>query len=172
MPDPHERHARSKDDGWGPVPARSQQTAAAAAEPSAKPRPKKERTRWCGGHKGREHQPQITLCTSRGTYHRQDQQRCGWASLWVVGGTGYAARWACYHHETCAACGKILTGQGSIRLDQCPHWPGTEVQRAMAEVKAEQDQADYEARRSRWPSPRPRPSGPQGYRRPRAGGRP
>jgi hypothetical protein len=66
---------------------------------------RKDRRRWCGGHKGREHVPVVTL-------NAWGNQACGMRDrIWRR-----PPEWVCYHAVTCARCGKVL----QYRAPECP----------------------------------------------------
>lgn len=55
-------------------------------EPKKRPPAKKDTKRWCGGHVGREHDPQWMYGSNTGSHTRQVCTRCGkvmgWCGLW------------------------------------------------------------------------------------------
>lgn len=88
-------------------------------------RGRKNRARWCGGHVGREHEPEIQFDKAIETLRRIDplryDTRCRWA-LWTVRGRLVTAElnWSCGHQLVCKDCGRILR----FRIDRaaCPQW--------------------------------------------------
>jgi hypothetical protein len=87
---------------------------------------------------------------------------------WSTETHGYVLGWACHHREVCSVpgCGKVFREPWELGDDECPAYPGTPEQRAVAEAQM----AEYEDRRARLPWRRkPVITGPQGYRRGRSG---
>lgn len=91
-------------------------------------RARKNRVRWCGGHVGREHEPEVRLDKTIESMRSLDplryDTRCRWA-LWTVSGWPVNAElhYSCGHQWACKACGRIL----KFRVDStsCPQWrPG------------------------------------------------
>ena len=160
MPQPNERHAKSKWE-WGSEPARSQQDRDAVTEPEHKRPPGKKNTKlWCKGHEGRPHQLAITL---DGRYRTYQPGRCRWYPRWEWREKRYVLRWTCVHQETCTACGKVLRYQGSLGDADCPAYPGDGKQKAEALAQA----LEWQERRNRISLRKPVITGPTHYRRQR-----
>lgn len=93
-----------------------------------KARAKKNRRSWCGGHEGREHEPEIRLekgVASRRRFSlRQETARCRW-TMWFVSGKPMSGKlhWSCSHEEVCTSCGRIL--RPWVSPEECPEFvPG------------------------------------------------
>lgn len=72
-------------------------------------RAKKDRKRWCGGRKGREHMPEVTL----------PPNVPGWKKEYCKPAPDWAVRWGwrifCDHAIICKSCGRVM-GQPEV----CP----------------------------------------------------
>ena len=144
------RHARSKDDGWGPQPSRSQERAEAAAEAGKPPPGKKDRRRHCKALQG----PHEWIVTTSAWEVRRIKE-CSW-SVYYRDATTW---WRCRHQESCAGCGKILYRH--VTPLQCPDYHEITVgERTILD----QEIAAQQARRARWKR-RPVITGRQGYRK-------
>lgn len=167
MPDQFDRHARSRWE-YGSPPSRADQVKAAAAASAGeprRPRSRKDRARWCGGHTGREHHPQILLRVTNPM-----PGVCGWQPRFTRSGHGfgYVAVWTCGHEERCTECGRRIRSTLNIRPQECPRWPRPDSERVAAQQQAAIAQGEYDIRRGRWASrvkARPPVTGRQGYRR-------
>lgn len=91
-------------------------------------RARKNRARWCGGHVGREHEPEIRLDKTIEGMRRIDPRRfdtrCRW-SLWMVTGAPVSGElhWSCGHQSICKVCGRVLEFRAQPTM--CPDWvPG------------------------------------------------
>jgi hypothetical protein len=162
MPDPFERHARSAEDGWGPRPPRSQQRAGAARDDPARARvPGKKDPALCkAAHWKGLHQPGLRLmqwALNRGV-------GCGWIISWDSDERCDTIGYRCSHEEACTGCGRILRDR--IPRRECP-----EYRAATAEERAELEEelARCRAARAGWMRRKPVITGPQGYRRRKAG---
>jgi hypothetical protein len=170
MPDPFERHSRPGYwDYWGPVPSRSQQRAAAAAEqlhpevvPQGKRPPGRKDPDLCkGAHWKGPHRPGIRL---RANGWLGGRQECGWGTSWRGGEEHHA--FFCRHEEVCTACGKTLRGS-NIPASECPLFHAItpeEHARIEAEIKRREELGTKRRARRKPPI-----TGPQGYRRRKAG---
>lgn len=95
-----------------------------------RPRPKKDRRRWCRGKVGKPHQPVIAYHPPLHYARGEVDWRCGWRCWRYLGGGpaephtdhtlggGMIHNYRCHHVERCAECGKILT-----RTVECPEVP-------------------------------------------------
>ena len=158
MPDPFERHARSKWE-WGTPGARSQEVQAAAADDPEPPKrgPARKNTRdWCKGKVGVEHVPHLVW---HPVLWRRGEPDCRWRAGWDSRTGGESAYWACDHREECERCGKVLRDR--IPAAECPAYPGTSEDHAAAEAEAARIREQIVQR----PSRRKVITGPQGYRR-------
>jgi hypothetical protein len=72
---------------------------------------KKNRVKWCGGHVGREHQPETAVPHSAYGICKQVDNRGYW--LWRDG-------WRCVHIIRCSVCGKHL--KEYLSKQECPSW--------------------------------------------------
>jgi len=156
MPDPYERHARTKDSsGWYDQHPRSARKAAAADDTAKRPPAKKDPGLCKAAHWKEPHRPVLRI---RAFIWRRTPL-CQWSVDW--GRT--EPRWSCAHEEICAGCGKIL--RTSIGNAECPDFrPVTEAQRLALERETAERQARVKARRY---ARRPAVDGPQGYRKPK-----
>lgn len=124
MPDPYERHARTKDpSGWEGQNPRSARKLA-AEEPPAKTPPSKLKHGECKGPDGWKPQHTRVLVLRKLGIARG----CEWGLDWRNDGP----RWFCRHEAHCADCGKLLeqdisyacpdrhpvTDEDQARLDQ------------------------------------------------------
>lgn len=159
MPDPYERHARTKDSsGWEGQNPRAARQAAAAEQvlpevvPEGKRPPGKKDPQLCkAAHWKGPHTPELRI--------RQVGWRrtltCKWALSW---GTENVPRYYCNHEAFCAGCGKVLST--SIGFNDCPDsHPVTDGERAEIDLDVERWRERRTARRQ------PVIDGPQGYRR-------
>lgn len=86
---------------------------------------KKDTRRWCGGHKGREHEPEVVLDKHVEAFRRflADPQRakCAW-TLWFIRGDLVATQphFSCAHMRRCSTCGKVLDFR--VLPEQCPDY--------------------------------------------------
>lgn len=86
---------------------------------------KKDTRRWCGGHKGREHEPEIVLDKYVASLRRfrvePERAKCAW-TLWFVRGDLVNTRphFSCGHQRRCATCGKVLDFR--VLPEQCPDY--------------------------------------------------
>lgn len=153
MPEPYDRHSRSRWE-WGNPGARSQERAAAAQEPSVKRPPGKKDPDLCKGqHWKGPHTPEIEVNPSGWPMSRKE---CGWGVSWVWGECKPV--WYCRHVLICSGCGKDF---GVCPLAQCPlHHEITPEERAFLDEKIRES----EERHSAWRR-KPIINGPQGYRK-------
>ena len=161
----NERHARSKSE-WGTEPSRSAERAAVVAEeerePARRAPARKDTRNWCKGKEGVPHVPGLVL---RRIFPRDHD--CEWRPKWTS--SACPVVWACKHREACMRCGKVLREPWEIPARECPAYPGTEEQHAAAEAEAAEWLERREASLARWRHRKPPVTGPQGYRRRRAG---
>lgn len=153
MPDPYDRHGRSRDPDWGSNPPRSQQRAAAAEDDKGKRPPGKKDPDLCKAeHWKAPHQ--LVLRIRELGWRRE--MKCGWGTSYFYRGD---ARWHCAHEEACSGCGKIMFP--SIPKERCPEYHEI-TSEELAAV-----QADYARREAAISRARRRPviDGPQGYRK-------
>jgi hypothetical protein len=164
------RHARSKWE-WDTPPSRSAERSQAAAEdvrePAKKAPGRKDTRAWCRGKVGVEHVPVIavdhTIPALKGG------PRCEWKASWDWKAQAYATWWYCPHHEVCGKCGKVLRERRDILSRECPDYPGDPDQRAAVEASIPELEKRRRERGVRWPYRKPVITGPQGFRRRRAG---
>lgn len=81
---------------------------------------KKDRTRWCGGHPGREHTSEVQFCPD-------GNKVCGWLNYRTYDGNGGLVprrKWTCQHRYLCSRCHKIL---GYIYQSSCPDYSTQET---------------------------------------------
>jgi hypothetical protein len=155
-----ERHARSRTD-WDTQPSRSAERQAAAGEPERQAPGRKDRRAHCKENAGGPHVPAVVFMAA---VFRPDRG-CEWMPSWSRKERGYdGAGWYCRHEEHCSRCGKVL--RVTVTDNECPAYPGNPVQRADAEADALRAQERQDAWRQR---KRKIITGPQGYRRKRAG---
>jgi hypothetical protein len=157
-----ERHARSRSD-WDTQPARSAERAAAAAEPAGKAPGRKDRWARCKGARGAAHVLAITPRDLPGSHHPA-RDGCRWYPFYEHKTLSFRAGWSCRHHEACVNCGK--ESRYSVSTGECPVFPGTTEQQSEAEAEAWQ-MSEHHA--DRWRRRKPVITGPQGYRRQKAG---
>jgi hypothetical protein len=167
MPDPFDRHSRAgRRDCAESQPSRSRQRTGAAAEhlhpeivPQGKRPPAKKDPDLCkAAHWKGPHKPGPLQ--KRQPFWRRDTP-CRWGTSW----SGEEPRWECWHEETCSGCGKVL--RTGISGRECPEWhPMTDAERAAVDAKIERHREFLAGRAGH----RPVITGPQGYRRPKAGG--
>lgn len=155
MPDPYERHSRSRWE-WGSPGARSQERAAATQDDPTRNRiPGKKNPGLCKGEHWKG--PHRTVLEPRyWTWHKGS---CGWRPSY----NGDAPWWNCYHHEICEGCGKDF---GKVTPARCPgyHEITQAEQRAIdVEVAAHKQRVAARAVRKRVIT------GPQGYRKKKPG---
>jgi hypothetical protein len=162
MPDPFERHARSKWE-WGAPGARSQERADAAHDDPARKRvPGKKDPALCKAvHWKGPHQPELRMRE----YGWRRTATCKWAiSGWRKPGE---PSWHCAHEEVCSGCGKIL--RANISDEECPGYhPITAAEIAAIEAKRAEEEARLAAAQARWQPRRLPITGPQGYRKKRS----
>jgi hypothetical protein len=156
MPDPYDRHSRSRWE-WGNPGARSQERAAAAREPSVKRPPGKKDPDLCKGRHWRgPHTPEVTLNANGWVASRK--KLCGWAVYW----RDHKPYWSCRHVLLCTGCGKDF---GSCLPAQCPLWHEITLEE-QAFLDAEMIRQDE--RMAAWGRRRkPVINGKQGYRKKR-----
>ncbi len=78
------------------------------------PHRRKDTKRWCKGHIGRAHTPEIRTNTRwTRTYSCGLPRESAFNTLF-----GRDADWTCYHEEACTTCGKVL--RYSIAKNECP----------------------------------------------------
>ena len=159
MPDPYERHSRSRWE-WGSPGSRSQERAAAAQDDPAKTRtPGKKDPDLCKGqHWKSGHTPALRV---RIPYFRKSKVYCYWGLPYWDDDAD--AAWYCSHEEYCSGCGKILLTR--ISNAQCPQYHEiTKTEKASVERERE----ERAVRRASWKKrPRKVITGPQGYRKKR-----
>jgi hypothetical protein len=152
VPDPYERHARTKDlSGWESQNPRSARRVA-ATEPEVKRPPAKKDPSLCKAqHWKGPHTPVFRIRQ----YGRQ-KSTCKWGPNWGKP----EPRWHCAHEEVCSGCGKVL----SVFVEnRCPDFHEiTEGEQKQITEKIEQWALRRLAR------PRPVIDGPQGYRKRKA----
>jgi len=160
MPDPYERHSRSRWE-WGSPGSRSQERAAAAQDDPAKTRtPGKKDPDLCKGqHWKGPHLGEVILVVP--VFPRQGKTpECGWR---IQSWRDESIYWSCYHEEHCRECGKVL--RISLSRQECPLY--REITPAERKVLEEELEASRE-RRAKWRvHRRPVIKGPQGYRKKR-----
>lgn len=88
-------------------------------EVARRARARKDRTRWCGGHVGREHDPQIVIPPN----HPGWAGRCGPPPEWFKDTPRYRRMavkptWWCVHRVVCARCERVL--RRTVRDRDCP----------------------------------------------------
>jgi hypothetical protein len=156
MPDPNERHSRSKWDYGQGAPRSGSLRAAAADDPDpARRAPGRKDKARCHANRGGPHVP--VLRKSRYGWARPGEPQCRWEPDWSARDREYSGiRWRCLHFEACEKCGKHLTMQ--ISRDRCPDYPGVPAQRAeaLAEVEERNQRMGEHAawrRRRRWDIP-------------------
>lgn len=129
MPDPYERHARTKDpSGSDGNPGRRQSRAAAAAEDQAKRAPAKKDPSLCKvTHWKSPHEPAFQVRS-----YPWRKKPCCWRLSWV----DEVPEWGCWHQEACTGCGKVL--RVSIPAKECPDFhPITEAEQAALAAEIE-----------------------------------
>lgn len=89
---------------------------------------RKDRTRWCGGHIGREHQPETVIPPN----HPGWAGKCAPPPKWFQNTPRYERMstkptWWCVHRVVCSVCGKVLSR--SIPARDCPDRKGSDEQR-------------------------------------------
>lgn len=163
------RHAASSWDDWGNLPGRNDMVRRAVSEDQGeqprKPKSRKDRARWCGGHVGREH----VLTIVEANAPRSDGP-CGWKGMWNRDEQAYGPGWRCVHEEICDTCGRRFRYYWQLPAQLCPHWPGTKEAHQAAMVEAVKMQRQREERAAKWAARFGRKqsiTGPQGYRRSR-----
>lgn len=91
------------------------------------PPAKKNRKRWCGGHQGREHTPEMVFMPN-------GNHVCKWWT-YLVGnhrqGLVEHRDWICQHRDVCQKCGKVL---GYPSLFRCPDFPSEELEAEKARI--------------------------------------
>jgi hypothetical protein len=163
MPDPYERHARTKDpSGWENQNPRSARQAAAAEQvlpevvPEGKRPPAKKDPNLCkGAHWKMPHKPELRIRE----YGFRKKDGCHW----VIGWGRDEPAWWCLHEEVCARCGKVL--RITVEREQCPdfHSIATEEQ-----IELDLEIERWRERRAARRLKRPVIDGPQGYRKRKA----
>jgi hypothetical protein len=160
------RHGRSSWE-WETLRGRSELTRAAVAadqgEPPRKPKARKNRARWCGGHTGREHTPAVVEASTP-----LGDGPCGWKGMWDREAQAYGPGWGCVHEEACSTCGRRFRHYWEMPPRLCPAWPGTEAQHTAAAGEAARLQRNREERMQLLSTKyrrKPPVTGPQGYRR-------
>lgn len=85
--------------------------------------------------------------------------RCRWGPLWSLEEQELTVAWYCEHERHCKYCGLVFTRR--VSDEDCPAYPGTEEQRAVAGQQA------FERNEARRAMPRRKPviTGRQGYRK-------
>ena len=150
-----DRHAETSD-GYESEPSRSQQRRMAAQDDPAVRRPpgKKDPGLCKAAHWAKPHVPVFRL--------HDERKPCHWWINWF----GEIA-WDCNHMQACSGCGKIL--DHFVKGKRCPDWrEATPEETARLERELEEKLlriAAFRARRVK----RPVITGPQGYRKPKAG---
>ncbi len=92
----------------------------------AKPRSRKDRKRWCGGHVGREHQIVVAIPPNRAGRVRNrkvEARLCHEAPDWYLQTRmfkEFGRDWFCQHVTMCTVCGRLF---GPIPWQQCPDRP-------------------------------------------------
>jgi hypothetical protein len=167
MPDPFERRSRANGccEGWYSQPPRSQlrsdAIAAGEREPARKAPARKDPALCKAAHWKGPHQPELRL-----QQYGWRPAACKWAFSWRKPGE---PSWCCSHEEVCSGCGKIL--RTGIDDAECPGYhPITDGERDALYARRREEQARIAEARAhgRW-QPKPPVTGPQGYRRPKAG---
>lgn len=156
MPDPYERHSRSRWE-WGTPGSRSQERAKATRDDPARSRiPGRKNPDLCKGtHWKGPHDPRIEVNTSGWTGGREE---CGW-SVWSWRSS--EPYWWCRHVLICAGCGKNF---GGVPMSQCPLYHAV-TPAEQAALDAEVTRQDEH--RAAWRIRKPVITGPQRYRRKR-----
>lgn len=157
MPDPFERHSKSRWE-WGTAAPRSQQRAAAADDDPLKERvPGKKDKNACKAAHGGPHVPVLML---------DGNTECCWDPMWVSRSGEIEPGWRCHHRERCQNCGKHFRYGFQLRPEECPLYSPEIPPEVWEECQ------ERELRRSKWMvrrQPRPPITGPQGYRKRKAG---
>lgn len=140
MPDPYERHSRSRRE-WGSPGQRSQERAAATQDDPVRRKvpAKKDRDLCKGQHWKGPHTPEIEL-----EYNQVTGQpgTCGWRGRWWSSSKPY--NWTCSHVLRCSGCGKDF---GGASRGQCPRFHEiTSEERQLIDA----ENAAAEERRARW----------------------
>lgn len=152
MPDPYERHARTRDlsGAWGPNPGRRQARMAAAAEPVVKRPPGKKDPDLCKALHWAPHKPVLRIRE----FSWKKPLKCAWRNFW----SRDVPEWDCNHEEVCSGCGKVL--RITVGAAGCPDFHEiTETEQQALDTEIELWRVRRAARR------RPVIDGPQGYRK-------
>jgi hypothetical protein len=164
MPRLNERHGRGTGrDSYDSQPSRSDLVRAAVDDDDPDP-VKGKVIPWPKGKCKRSKAGHEAIIQLRQDYMvTRWSKECGWKPYWGgANAAGELAWYACYHEMVCRHCGKVLVnvmGRGS-----CPLAPGKEDEKKRVEAEA----AAMPARSWR-PRKKPVITGPQGYRKKRAG---
>lgn len=169
MPDPFDRHSKSKWE-WGSEPARGQQRADAISDTPRKKRPPRKQPDACKGNHWDPHVYEVV---------KQAGTPCYWnAVLRFNKGSQVTCTpgWVCNHLRKCKFCGRIGEStdgakfnwrSGHIKAEECPEYdayvPMT-VRKACA-VKLLEYNERMERFRSKMRPKKPPINGPQGYRK-------
>jgi hypothetical protein len=161
MPDPYERHSRSRWE-WGTPGARSQGRAAAAQEQlvpdiirEGKRPPGKKDPNLC---KGQHWKGSHTLEPVINVNGWRSKKECGWGISWVWGDCKPV--WYCCHELICSGCGK-----NPGKSPECPLYHEiTTAEQAFLDEEIRKSQERHAAWRLRR---KPVINGPQGYRKKR-----
>lgn len=154
MPDPYDRHGRSRDMGWSSQLPRSQQRTAAAREPAKRPPARKDPSLCKGTHWKGPHAPEVQLPKGGHPF--------GKGCHWYIAGwtTDRHPAWSCHHRWICPGCGKDT---GSVLQGDCPDF--REITPEEKDALDEQLR-NYDEHLSMWRWGRKPPiNGPQGYRK-------
>jgi hypothetical protein len=132
MPDPYERHARTKDSsGWENQNPRSAR-AVAAAEPEVKRPPAKKDKDLCKAQHWKG--PHTPVFEKKDSSWRKNYT-CSWRTGWSH---DRVPEWHCVHEEVCSGCGKVLNSW--LLGERCPDY----------HLITEEEQALLEAEIERW----------------------
>lgn len=163
VPKRFERHARSRWE-WGAPGSRRGELARAVSDDAPGKAPGKKNGNLCkAAHWKGPHQPALRMRD----FGWRRSASCKWAVSWLS--KDGEPSWHCGHEEFCSGCGKVL--RTGIDDGECPDFhPITDQGRAAIEAKRAEDEAQIAAARTRdrW-QPKPAVTGPQGYRRRKAG---
>jgi len=156
MPDPYDRHGRSRDMDWGSQLPRSQQRAAAAQEPAKRPPGKKDPDLCKGKHwKG----PHVTEVQSgKHAWFGGKYRECHWDTHYWRNREPY---WSCIHVLICSGCGKDF---GYAGRGLCPDFHEITPEEQAVLDKQLQEYDERVASR-KWLRNKKPITGPQGYRK-------
>lgn len=161
MPDPHDRHARSKWE-WGSPGQRSQERAAAAQDDPTRNKPpaKKDPDLCKGQHWKGPHTPEIE--ENPKAWLGGKRRVCNWGLRSWVREDEDPFGWFCQHVLICSGCGKDF---GGVYFRRCPLYH--DITRAEQEY-LDGELAAYRKRRASWKTRTRRViDGPTGYRKKR-----